>query len=337
MNRVGHSGHAAVTGIAPVVTGEALLSGRQSTQAVLLSGIDPALQAHMSVIQKTMSSGSMDSLRPGSFNIVVGEGIADRYRLGIGGKLTVITPAGDMTPLGLMPRFKRFTVSGIFHAGNGFDFDNSYAFINLKDAQTLYQLGNSISSLRLTVADPFAAPQLGRQLQSLVPALDSIHDWTEQFGAFFEAVALEKHMMFFILLLIIAVAAFNLVSTLVMVVNEKSADIAILRTLGATPKTIMGIFIVQGAVIGIVGTALGVAAGVILSLNITALADALQRVFHIQLVSSSVYIVDYLPSHIQISDVVEIAAAALILSLLATIYPAWRASKIHIAEALRYE
>lgn len=326
-----------VEGIAPFISGEALISANGLTQASVLTGIDPVKQASVSVITETLTAGSMSSLKAGSFHMVVGQAMANHFGLRLGSKVTVITPQGNLTPLGFMPRFKRFTVSGIFHAGDGFGFDSSYVFVSLEDAATLYQLGDRVTGLRLKITDPFQAPQFINNLQSHLPISAEADDWTSQFGAFFDAIALEKHMMFLILMLIIAVAAFNLVSTLVMVVNEKSADIAILRTLGATPRLVMGIFIVQGGVVGLMGTLIGVISGVIVSLNITALTDWLQQVFHVQFISASVYIVDYLPSHIEYMDVVRIAIAALILSLLATLYPAWRASRIQIVEALRYE
>jgi lipoprotein-releasing system permease protein len=236
----------------------------------------------------------------------------------------------------VMPVFKRFTIVGIFHAGNGFGFDSRFAYIQMQDAQKLFLLNDAVSGLNLKIDNIYAAPMLSQHLQGLLPDT-YVSNWTDQYGAFFKAVQLEKTMMFLILTLIIAVAAFNLVSTLVMVVTDKQADIAILRTLGATPKTIMLIFMVQGTLIGFTGTLLGVIGGVLLALNVTGIVNVLQNLLHTQLFSSSVYFLDYLPSQLDWSDLWHICAMALILSLLATIYPAWKASKIEPAEALRYE
>lgn len=328
-----------VLGVAPYVSGQALLNANDTTQAALITGIDPAQQSRVSTLANHLVAGSFNALQPGKFGIVIGRGMAARFGLDLGSHMVVITPSGSFTPIGFTPRLRRFEVVGIFDVGNGFDFDSSFAFINLQDAQVLYQLGDAVSGLRLHIQDVFNAQQFAYETPGklhLSPTIE-VHDWTEQLGAFFHAVAMEKHMMFLILILIIAVAAFNLVSTLVMVVNEKASDIAILRTIGATPRMIMQIFVIQGAVVGIIGTVCGIVAGILLSWNVTAIVNFLQKVLHVQFISSSVYIVDYLPSKIESGDVITVAIVAFLLSLLATIYPAWRAARLQPVEALRYE
>ena len=237
----------------------------------------------------------------------------------------------------MIPRFKRFTVAGIFSAGTGFNFDTKLAFINLYDAQKLMQMGDDISGLKMKIDDVYQAPVMSEQLAAKLGDEYQVGNWTQQFGAFFQAVKMEKTMMFLILMLIIAVAAFNLVSSLVMVVNDKQAEIAILRTIGATPATILWIFIVQGMMVGFVGTLLGLIGGLLLASNATTIVNFLQSLFDVHVLSSSIYFVDYLPSKILWSDLWQVCVMALLMSFIATIYPAWRASKTVIAEALHYE
>ena len=237
----------------------------------------------------------------------------------------------------MIPRFKRFTVVGVFTAGTGFNFDTKLAFTNIQDAQKLMQMGADVSGVKMRINEVYLAPELTARISQVLGEEYQVGNWTQTFGPFFDAVKMEKTMMFMILLLIIAVAAFNLVSSLVMVVNDKQAEIAILRTIGATPGTILRIFIVQGMMVGIVGTILGLISGLILAENATAIVNWLQTLFHIKVLSSSIYFVDYLPSQVLWSDLIEICAFALLMSFLATIYPAWRASRTVIAEALHYE
>lgn len=329
--------HPAVTGAAPFVTGQAMLTNNGMVQPAVVNGIIPADEKKISVLAEKIVLGDLTSLVPGSFSIVLGGDLADRLDLTVGDKVTMVTPEVSLSPAGVIPRFKRFTVTGIFRSGGGFGFDTLLAFINLSDAQKLFEMGSSVTGLHLSIKDVYAANMVSAQLASTLSPTARITNWTEQYGAFFHAVSMEKTMIFLLLLLIIAVAAFNLVCTLVMVVNEKEADIAILRTLGATPKIILSIFIVQGAVIGVVGTLLGVMGGIALALNVTPIVNWIEHIFHVKFLSASVYFVDYLPSKLEWSDVSEIALAALVLSLLATIYPAWRASRIEPVEALRYE
>jgi lipoprotein-releasing system permease protein len=326
-----------ITATAPYVESEVLLTSTGLVQPSLIRGIIPSEEKNISALADKMIQGQLVDLKPGTFGIVLGEDLASRLDVVIGDKLTVVTPQVSLSPAGVLPRFKRFTVVGIFRSGGGFGFDAMMAFINLTDSQKLLEMGSYVTGLHVNIKNVYDAQRVTLDLAKNLTPSARISNWTDQFGAFFQAVSLEKTMMFFILLLIIAVAVFNLVCTLVMVVTEKEADIAILRTIGATPRMIMAIFIVQGATVGIFGTLLGVLGGVALALNVTALVNWTQHVLHVQLLSSKMFFVDYLPSQLQSTDVIQISLCALVLSLLATIYPAWRASKTEPVEALRYE
>jgi lipoprotein-releasing system permease protein len=326
-----------IKAVAPFVSGEVMLTSINRVQPTLLTGIEPDAEKAISELANKVVQGSLTDLIPNHFGIVIGEELADRLDVGLGDKITVITPRASLSLAGVMPRLKRFTVVGIFRAGSGFGFDTNLAFIHLADAQKLFEMGTAVTALHVKIDDAYAAPQFAEKLAKTLGQNAKVTDWTQQFGEYFRMVAQEKAMMFFILMLIILVAAFNLVSTLVMVVNEKEADIAILRTLGATPKMIMSIFIVQGSVIGIIGTLLGVIGGITLALHVTEVVSWIEHLLHRQFLSSSVYFLDYLPSSLEWGDVWRISLSALILSLIATLYPAWRAARTEPVEALRYE
>lgn len=322
---------------APFATGEVLLNYSGSTQPAMVTGILPEQEKKVSELADKMEQGQLTDLKAGQFGIVLGANLADRLQANIGDKITVVTPQVTLSPAGVIPRFKRFTVVGIFKAGGGFGFDAGLGFMNLNDAQKLFGYGNNVTGLHLSIKDVFAAPNFADTLRNQLSPTASITTWADQFGEFFHAVKLEKTMMFFILLLILAVAAFNMVSSLVMVVNEKESDIAILRTYGATPSMIMNIFIVQGGLVGVFGTLLGVVGGVLLAWNVTSIVNGIEHLFRVQFLSSSVYFVNYLPSQIEWTDIITISVASLLLSLIATVYPAWRASKLDPVESLRYE
>ena len=324
-----------VKAVAPFVGGQGLLTYEGQVSPVVLTGVLPKEEEKITHLSDKLLLGDIQQMS--HFGMVLGRGIAERLGVMVGDKITVMIPEATVTPAGMIPRFKRFTVVGIFSAGTGFNFDTKLAFIDLPDAQKFMQLGQDVTGLKLKINDIYAAPALAAALQEELGEAYEVGNWTEQFGEFFQAVKMEKTMMFMILLLIIAVAAFNLVSSLVMVVNDKQADIAILRTMGATPKTILAIFIVQGMLIGSVGTLIGLIGGVILASNATVIVSSLQSFLGVQLLSSNIYFVDYLPSKIVFHDLLLVCAVALLMSFIATLYPAWRASRTLIAEALHYE
>lgn len=326
-----------VSGAAPFVNGQGMLLNQGAVSGAQVIGIVPSQQNTISDLNTKMQSGKLESLTPDAYNMVIGKTLASNLGLTVGDQVNLFTPQSTTTPLGILPRFRRFTISGIFDTDNGFGFDSGVAYINYQDAQRLYSAGQGVSGLYLKLNNVYSADLVTQELQQQLPAFYYVTNWTEQYGAFFDALSMEKTIMFVILLLIVGVATFNLVSTLVMVVNDKRPDIAILRTMGASPRQIMRIFIIQGAVVGMIGVGLGIVGGVILSLNATAIVNAIQNHFHVQLISSSVYFVNFLPSQLHILDVINVALIAFGLSLIATIYPALSASKTHPAEALRYE
>lgn len=326
-----------VTGAAPYVEGQGMLKHGQITRPTLVRGIDAGLQTQVSTLAQNMQDGSFDTLLPGQFNVVLGRVLALQLDAQVGTVLNLFTPNVTVSPFGVWPQIKQLKVAGIFNAGGRMGLDNTVAFVNLEDAQALYQMKENVSGLRLSVDDLYIAPSVSQQLNQQLDWPYLASDWTQQYQSFFNAVAMEKTMMFLILTLIIAVAVFNLLSTMTMLVNDKRADIAILKTLGATPGTIMATFVVQGTLVGLVGTVLGTVAGIALAMHVSELVSFLQTWLHVQFVPSSVYFIDYLPSKIQAIDIIEIISIAMGLSLLATIYPSWKAAKVQPAEALKYE
>ncbi|WP_131780906.1 lipoprotein-releasing ABC transporter permease subunit [Legionella gresilensis] len=324
-----------VKAIAPFIGVQGLVTHDGQVLPIVLTGVLPDKEQQVSHLKDKLLAGDISNLQ--HFGIIIGRGLADNLGLMMGDKVSIMIPQATVTPAGMIPRFKRFTVVGVFSAGSGFNFDTSIGFVNISDAQKLLQMGEDVTGLKMKIDNVYQAPEITKQLSDKLGEQYQVANWTNQFGAFFEAVKMEKTMMFLILLLIIAVAAFNLVSSLVMVVNDKQSEIAILRTVGATPSTILWTFIVQGMVVGAVGTLIGLVGGLILASNATAIVNGLQSLFHIQVLSSSIYFVDYLPSKIMIKDLVQVCLLALLMSFIATIYPAWRASKTVIAEALHYE
>jgi lipoprotein-releasing system permease protein len=325
-----------VVATAPYVNAQGLLSSRGNVRGALVRGVDPAAEQTVVALGKDMLRGKLADLEAGSYRIVLGVELARQLGVEVGDKVTLITPQGNVTPAGMMPRLKQFTVAGVFKAGM-FEYDSSLAMISLRDAQVLFRLGQDVSGVRLKLDDAMLAPQVKAALQPVLAANQVATDWTDMNANYFRAVQIEKRMMFIILTLIVAVAAFNLVSTLVMVVTDKQADIAILRTLGASPASIMKIFMIQGSVAGVLGTVAGVAGGLLLAANLGAVLAFVEHLVGAKLLSSDVYMIDYLPTDIQLGDVSTIGLISLALALLATLYPSWRAARVRPAEALRYE
>lgn len=328
--------HPEVRETAPFVQSQGMFSVDGDVKGALIRGILPDLEDGVADFRKTIQSGSLDALQAGEFGVVLGADLARSLRVFTGDKVTLIAPQGTVTPAGVVPRVRSFTVVGIFEVGM-YEYDAGLALIHLQDAQRLYQMGDTVSGVRLKVDDLFKAPRIARELVAYVDADAWLHDWTKSHANFFRAVQIEKTMMFIILSLIVAVAAFNLVSTLVMAVTDKQADIAILRTLGARPRSIMAIFMIQGALVGFIGLALGVVGGVVLALNIDVVVPAIESLLGIQFLSKDVYYISDLPSDLQWDDVWGVTGIAFVLSLLATLYPSWRAARVNPAEALRYE
>lgn len=328
--------HKRVIGQAPYVETQAMLTSGEQVSGAMLRGILPEQEGKVSDVGEHMRVGSLSALEAGKFRIVLGRELASILNVVEGDEVTVVTPKVSMTVAGILPRLKSFTVAGIFEVGMG-EYDRGLVFIHMQDAAKLMRLGENVTGVRLKLDDLFLAPQVTNELAYQLPGSYRVSDWTMHHSNFFRALRTEKRMMGLILFLIVAVAAFNIVSTLVMVVTDKQSDIAILRTLGASPGSIMSIFIVQGATIGLVGTIAGVIGGVLLSMNIEWLVKKIEHFFQIDFLDPTIYYISNLPSDIYLSDVVMVGVTAFSITLLATIYPAWRASRVQPAEALRYE
>jgi len=325
-----------IVAMAPYVRGESMLSLGKQVSGALLRGVLPGMEGDVSDVVSHINGGDLGLLEEGKYSIILGSELAIALGAGIGDSITVVSPQVTIGPTGIMPRLRRFTVTGIFEVGM-YEYDRGVALVHIKDAAKLFRLDDNVTGLRLRLDDIFAAPQIARALSAELPLDYRVEDWTRQHANFFRAVKTEKRVMFIILTLIVAVAAFNIVSTLVMVVTDKRADIAILRTLGASPGSIMTIFIIQGIVIGAMGTALGVAGGVGLALNVETIVPAIESMFNVEFLAADVYYISDVPSELHWNDVWIMASVSLGLSLLATLYPAWRAARTQPAEALRYE
>jgi lipoprotein-releasing system permease protein len=321
---------------APYVDGQALLVSGSQLSGAELRGVEPELENSVSGVGDVMQSGRLDELVAGTFNIVLGVELADALQVDVGDKVTVTLAQGMVTPAGVIPRTKRFTVSGVYRVGM-YEFDRRLAFINIGDSQRLFRKRDSVTGVRLSVSEIYAAADIVREVAREHGELVLVSDWTRHHVNFFRSIQITKSILFVILLMVVAVAAFNIVSTLVMVVKDKQADIAILRTVGAKPSSILKIFVTQGSIIGIVGTLAGVALGVIVALNLETIVGFFEAAFGIKFLAADVYFISDLPSDLQFADVARIALIALVLALVSTLYPAWVAARTAPAEALRYD
>lgn len=328
--------HERVIGSAPYIQKEGMLIHGQQVNGSLIRGVLPGEEPKVSEVTKKIIVGSLDDLKAGEYNIIIGIDLARILGVMIGDKVTLVTPSANVTPAGVMPRLKRFTVTGIFEVGM-YEYDSALALIHLDDARKLFRMGDGVTGVRLKLDDLFKAPMVSRELAESIPGIYLVRDWTKHHANFFRAIKTEKTVMFFILLLIVAVAAFNIVSTLVMLVTDKTTDIAILRTMGATPRNVMGIFMVQGTVIGFVGTLLGLIGGVLLALNVENIIPAIEELIGRKIMPADVYYISDLPSELHWDQVMVIGLISFAISIVATIYPAWRASRTQPAESLRYE
>lgn len=324
-----------VLGIAPYASGQGLVSSGSSVRGVVIRGIDPVSEPNVSEIDKQMLIGELTDLKSGEFGIILGRDLASILHLRMGDKVNVIIPQGRTTPAGIVPRMRAFTLVGVFSSGH-YEYDSTMALIGLTDAEALFRQ-NGPSGLQVRVDDMNKAPAISYDLLKLLPRTFAVTDWSKQNRTWFAAVQVEKRMMAIILFLIVLVGAFGLVSSMVMTVTEKQSDIAILRTLGASPTSIMAIFMVQGAVVGFIGVTVGVALGLGIACNLDVIVPAIESLFGIQFLPKEVYFISSLPSDPRVGDIVPIALFSFLLSLVATIYPSWRASKTKPAEALRYE
>lgn len=325
-----------VIGAAPFIVGQGMLANGQRVGGVVVRGVLPDIEPEVSQLAGKMEKGKLSDLKPGEFGIVIGHELSWKLALDVGDSVSLVIPQALVTPAGLMPRFRRFKVTGIFKIGM-YEYDSGLALIHMDDAAKLFRLQNRVSGLRLKLTNMDLAPFVSARIEDETKGKYITRDWTKEHANFFRALRIEKRMMLIILLLIVAVAAFNIVSTLVMVVTDKQADIAILRTLGMSPASIMGVFVVQGTLIGVVGTILGVICGIALAVNVEAAVHYLEQLLGFTFLAADVYYITDLPSDIHWQDVVIIACSSLVMGVIATIYPAWRASKVQPAQALRYE
>jgi lipoprotein-releasing system permease protein len=327
---------AGVVAVAPFVEGRGMVVAGERSAAVDLRAVQPDAERRVSALERHLSGRGFDELVPGRWRILLGRGLAEKLGVSTGDGVLVVIAQGNVTPAGVAPRMRRFTVAGFIDAGM-YEFDQGLALVHVDDARRLFRLGDSVTGLRYTFDDPASA---GQRIRAIAEGLEGryyISDWSRRQGNFFRSIQVTKSIMFFVLLMVVAVAAFNIISTLVMVVKEKRADIAILRTLGGSPHDMLAIFMTQGSIIGLLGTVIGVGLGLLVAANVTSIASGLERITGIALVDPRVYFISELPSEIRPGDIVLIASVALALGVLATLYPAWRAARTQPAESLRHE
>jgi lipoprotein-releasing system permease protein len=329
------SNHKDVEAVGPYIDGQGMLTRGREVRGIVVKGVDPKAIDAVFPLKSTLKVGKVDELQEGSFNVIIGSHLAKTLGVNIGDTVTLVIPEVTVSMAGVAPRLKRLTVVGIFEVG--YIYDSGFVFMNIQDAAKIFKTQGGVTGLQLRLDDPFAAPRIAKEIYNQTHGHYNVVDWTLLNSTYFSAVKMEKTMMFFTLIMILAIAVFNLISTLVMIVTDKRADIGVLRALGASTRKIMAIFISQGAIIGFIGTMLGVVAGVALALNVTDLVAALEQTFRVKFLSADVYFISFLPSDLQTHDVLLIGVCAMVLSLLATIHPAWRAANVQPAEALRHD
>lgn len=329
------SKHKDVEAVGPYIDGQGMLTRGREVRGIVVKGVDPKAIDAVFPLKSTLKVGKVDELQEGSFHVIIGSHLAKTLGVNIGDTVTLVIPEVTVSMAGVAPRLKRLTVVGIFEVG--YIYDSGFVFMNIQDAAKIFKTQGGVTGLQLRLDDPFAAPRIAKEIYNQTHGHYNVVDWTLLNSTYFSAVKMEKTMMFFTLIMILAIAVFNLISTLVMIVTDKRADIGVLRALGASTRKIMAIFISQGAIIGFIGTMLGVVAGVALALNVTDLVAALEQTFRVKFLSADVYFISFLPSDLQTHDVLLIGVCAMVLSLLATIHPAWRAANVQPAEALRHD
>ena len=325
-----------VVAAVPYIEAQAMFAQGQHLAGAQLRGVDPELERSAVGLGAQLLQGSLSDLQPGQYHIVLGEALASELGARVGDSIVLLVPQGTATPTGIMPRMRRFTVTGVFRSGM-YEFDRGLALVHIDDAARLYRMGSAVTGIRLALVDPLSAPRLVRQLAVNLGGGFYISDWTRNHANFFRSIQMTKSMMFVILLMVVAVAAFNIVATLVMIVKEKQSDIAILRTLGCGPANVLAVFAVQGVLIGICGIVSGVALGVLVSTHLESLVHGLERLTGSHFLDAKVYFMSDLPAQVQGMDLLQIASVAFLLCALATIYPAWRAARTAPAQALRHD
>lgn len=330
------SSQAGITATAPFVSGQGMLVGPEGVAGIEMRGIDPAAEAQISGVADLITEGGLDRLESRAYRIVIGQELANRLGVALGEKIVLLTTQGSITPAGLMPRMRRFEVAGIFYAGM-YEFDRSLAYVHIDDAARLMRLGDAVTGISIAVDKPMQARETVRNAARAYGGGVYVTDWTHQHANFFRSIELTKTIIFMILLMVVAVAAFNIVSTLVMVVREKSAEIAILRSMGASSRSILLVFVGQGTLIGLAGTLIGLLFGLVIAFNLGGIVSFIESVFNMRFVAPDIYFISELPSQVRISDVIKICTVAFVLTVLATIYPALRAAATNPAEALRHE